>query len=34
LLFITTQAHSLNGGSIAAKNLVEGGQYLFLSKAE
>lgn len=34
LLFLNTQAHSVNGGDIAAKNLVEGGQYLFLSKAE
>jgi len=34
LLFFNVQAHSLSGGSIASDDLVEGGQYLFLSKEE
>ena len=31
LFFFNVQAHSLRGGAIASENLVQGGQYLFLS---
>jgi hypothetical protein len=34
LLFFNVQAHSLNGGAIAAEGLVQGGQYLFLGSDE
>ena len=34
LLFLNAQSHSLRGGPIDAEDLVEGGQYLFLSKPE
>lgn len=34
LFFINTQAHSLGGGVIDSANLVQGGQYLFLSAPE
>ena len=34
LLFLNVQAHSLAGGVVDAENLVEGGQFLFLSKPE
>jgi hypothetical protein len=34
LLFFNVQAHSLRGGAIDSENLVQGGQYLFLSKRE
>lgn len=32
LLFINAQAHSLGGGVIDSESLVQGGQFLFLSK--
>lgn len=34
LLFFNVQAHSLRGGAVDAENLVQGGQYLFLSTPE
>lgn len=34
LLFMNVQAHSLRGGTIDSENLVQGGQFLFLSKDE
>ena len=34
LLFMNTQAHSLRGGSIDSENLVQGGQFLFMSRPE
>lgn len=34
LLFFNVQAHSLRGGTIDSENLVQGGQFLFLSKEE
>ena len=34
LLFFNVQAHSLRGGPIDSENLVEGGQFLFMSKPE
>ena len=34
VLFLNVQAHSLRGGAIAAKNLAEGGQFLFLRAEE
>ena len=34
LLFFNVQAHSLRGGTIDSENLVQGGQYLFMSKEE
>jgi hypothetical protein len=34
LLFLNTQAHSVNGGPIASEDLVQGGQFLFMSKPE
>jgi hypothetical protein len=34
LLFFNVQAHSLRGGPIDSENLVQGGQYLFMSKEE
>jgi len=34
LLLFNVQAHSLRGGAIDSENLVQGGQYLFLSKPE
>ncbi len=34
LLFFNVQAHSLRGGAIGSQNLVEGGQYLFMSKKD
>lgn len=34
LLFLNTQAHSVEGGPIDSENLVQGGQFLFMSKPE
>jgi hypothetical protein len=34
LLFFNVQAHSIGGGTIASENLVQGGQWLFLSRPE
>jgi len=34
LLFLNVQAHSLRGGAIDSGDLVQGGQYLFMSKEE
>ena len=34
VLFFNVQAHSLGGGAIDSEDLVQGGQYLFLSKEE
>jgi len=34
LLFLNVQAHSLRGGPVDDQNLVQGGQWLFLSKPE
>ena len=34
VLFFNVQAHSLRGGPIDSENLVQGGQYLFMSKEE
>ncbi len=34
LMFLNVQAHSLGGGVVDSADLVEGGQYLFLSKPE
>jgi hypothetical protein len=34
LMFINSQAHSLGGGVIDTDNLVQGGQFLFMSKPE
>jgi Predicted phosphatase len=34
ILFFNTQAHSVGEGTIETENLVQGGQYLFISKPE
>jgi hypothetical protein len=34
LLFLNVQAHSLRGGPVDAESLVQGGQFLFMSKEE
>ena len=34
VLFFNTQAHSVGEGTIETENLVQGGQYLFISKPE